>query len=94
MMRVELVPGWQLYLYSALGALCLWIKADIQHKKVHGFSDILENILPEKERAQYLFLFVVFVLFGGFIGLIFVGPFTQLQAIAGGMAWSRLAARD
>ena len=93
-MIVEIVPYWQLYIFSSVGALLLWTKASISNKKVHGFGDVLEKMFPTSPRIQYLGQFIVFVGFGGFIGIIAVGPYTQLQALAGGVAWSRLAAKD
>lgn len=91
---VIIPPYWQMFIFSSVGALLLWMKLSIHKKKVHALSDVVEQLFPESLRAQYIIQFVFFVIFGGFIGVLFVGPYTQLQAVAGGVAWSRLAARD
>jgi hypothetical protein len=93
-MTIEPVPGWQLYLCSAVGALLLWIKLSVQKREVHSFGDVLERIFPSSPRIRYLSQFIIFVLFGGFIGILLVGPYTQVQAVSAGVAWSRLAAKD
>jgi len=90
----SLDPNFKLYLVSCSGALLLWTKATIGNKKIHGLGDVLENLLPNSPRARYLIQFLVFVLLGGYAGIAVVSPVTQAQALAGGMAWSRLAARD
>lgn len=93
-MTVDVIPTWQLYCFSAAGALLLWTKLATKSKKIHGFGDVLEQIFPGSPRTQYIIQFLIFVGFGGCVGVWAVGPYTQMQAIAGGMAWSRLAAKD
>jgi hypothetical protein len=94
MVAIEMAPTWQLYCFSAAGSLLLWTKLNAKNKKIHGFGDVLEQLFPSSPRMQYLLQFLVFVVFGGCVGVWAVGPFTQMQALAGGMAWSRLAAKD
>lgn len=94
MIRVDIIPYWELYAFSCVGALLLWTKMTNINKKVHGFGDILEKVAPNSPRFQYLTQFIIFVFLGGFVGVLAVGPYTQLQALAGGVAWSRLMAKD
>jgi hypothetical protein len=93
-MQIPLVPTWQLYAYIALGAVVLWIKMNKAHKKVHGLSDVLDAMLPEHPHLATICQFAVFVVLGTLVGKIAVEPYTQMQAFAGGVAWSRLAAKD
>lgn len=88
------MPYYQLLLISSSGALVLWIKATLGSKKIHGLGDVLETLLPDNPRAVYILQFLIFVFFGGYIGVLAVGPITQTHAFAGGVAWSRLAAKD
>lgn len=80
-----------LYLFSVCGACLLWAKTTIQRKKAFGFGDIIERLIPNSKASQYIIQFLVFVLFGGLIGLVLAGPDTARQAIAGGIAWSRIS---
>jgi Na+/H+-dicarboxylate symporter len=94
MITLEPIPIWQVYVFGALGAIVLWIKMNKANKKVHALGDLLEDLLPHHPRVAKLLQFVVFVALGTVIGKIAVDPYTQLQAFAGGVAWSRLAAKD
>ena len=85
---------WFLYACSVSGALLLWAKATLHKKKIFGFGDIAQRLFPNWEAAQYLFQFVTFVLFGGFIAMVVTGPVTVVQAVTGGVAWSRIASKD
>jgi hypothetical protein len=94
MIEIQQVPLWQLYANVALGAIVLWIKLNKSHKKVHGLSDVLDALLPNSPRLATLCQFLVFVVLGTLVGKLAVEPYTQMQAFAGGVAWSRLAAKD
>lgn len=72
----------------------LWTKLNVQYKKINALGDIVEKIFPDSSRVQYIVQFLVFVILGGLVGVVCVGPYTQAQAVAGGIAWSRLAAKD
>lgn len=91
---IELPKELSLYLVSCSGALLLWIKVNMGSKKVHGLGDLLEKLIPNHPGAQYILQFLFFVFFGGYIGILAVTPTTSAQALAGGMAWSRLTAKD
>ncbi len=86
-------PLWVLYLCSMSGALMLWVKSSLKHRKVYGFSDLAEQLFPNYPRLQYIFVFVSFVLFGALVGLFVGGPTTIRQAFTAGVAWSRIAAK-
>jgi hypothetical protein len=94
MVTITVPSAWELYLFSCVGALLLWTKLTVEKKKIHGFFDVISKLIPDRPNVQYTITFVTLVLLGGFIGVLFVGPYTHLQAVAGGVAWSRLAARD
>jgi hypothetical protein len=91
---IAVVSSWELYAYGALGAVVLWIKMNAQNKKIHGLGDLFEKAAPNRPGFTYFAQFAVFVVLGSIIGKIAVDPFTQMQAFAGGVAWSRLAAKD
>lgn len=82
-----------MYGYCVIGAIVLWGKLSLQKKKLYSYSDVLEQIISS-EKTRYVVQFLVFIVLGGFIAKIIVGPATEAQAIAAGMAWSRLTARD
>jgi hypothetical protein len=94
MIAIAPIPVWQVYVYGALGAIVLWIKMNRANKKIHGLGDLMDRLLPNHPRVSALCQFVVFVVLGTVVGKIAVGPYTQMQAFAGGVAWSRLAAKD
>lgn len=94
MITVDAAPDWQLYLYGALGAVVLWIKLSKMNKKIHALGDLLDELIPQHPRVSKLLQFLVFVGLGSVVGKIAVDPYTQMQAFAGGLAWSRLAAKD
>jgi hypothetical protein len=83
-----------LYAFSGLGAALLWTKCTISKKKALGFGDIAEALIPRSKPLQYLFQFAAFVSIGAIVGVAFTGPSTILQAIAGGVAWSRLVTSE
>lgn len=82
-----------LYLFCAFGALLLWTKASMASKRYNGLSDIFSK-LTNREGLAYILQFLFFVVVGGFAGFVVVEPVTQTHALAAGMAWSRLTARD
>ena len=79
-----------LYVFSVAGATLLWMRTSMQRRKVWGLHDVIQRIVPNRPRAQYLLQFATFILFGGMIALVFTAPATFAQAIAGGIAWSQL----
>jgi hypothetical protein len=93
-MTVTLIPLWQVYAYGALGAIVLWIKMSKANKKIHGLGDLFEALLPNHPRIAMVCQFTIFVVLGTVVGKIAADPYTQMQAFAGGVAWSRLAAKD
>lgn len=83
---------WLMYGYSVVGALVLWGRLTIGQKKAYGYADLLENIF-RSPRASYIFQFVAFVLIGGLVAKTLASPATEPQALAAGMAWSRLTGK-
>jgi len=84
-------PLWALYICSVGGALMLWVKSSLRHKKMYGFSDVAERLFPSNETAQFFFVFFAFVFLGAAVGLLVGGPDTPRQAFTAGVAWSRFA---
>ncbi|OJW24784.1 MAG: hypothetical protein BGO58_04305 [Sphingopyxis sp. 65-8] len=82
-----------LYLFCVFGALLLWMKSSMNSKKFNGLSDVFEKI-TDRDGAIYVMQFLFFIFVGGLAGFVVVSPITQTHALAAGMAWSRLAARD
>jgi len=82
-----------MYAYCSFGALLLWSKLTAQKKKMQSYGDVIEAIFTSP-RAALIMQFIVFVLLGGLVAKILVAPITETQAMAAGMAWSRLTARD
>jgi hypothetical protein len=82
-----------MYGYCVIGALLLWGRLTLQKKKLYSYGDVLEHVI-KSPGTRYVIQFVIFVVFGGFIAKILVSPTTAAQAVAAGMAWSRLTAKD
>jgi hypothetical protein len=93
-MTPDIDPTWQLYLFAAAGCILLWMKMSARNQKIHGLGDILEHAFPTSKRVQVLSQFAIFVGFGSVIAIFAVEPYTNLQALSAGVAWSRLAAKD
>lgn len=93
LMNFQIPQPVMMYGYCVIGAVVLWGKLTLQKKKLYSYGDVLEQIFTS-ERLRYIAQFAVFVLLGGFIAKMLVSPATEAQAIAAGMAWSRLTAKD
>lgn len=78
-----------LYMYAVAGAAVLWAKSTVSKKDAFGYLDVITNIIPNA-KAQKVAQFFVFVTFGAFVAMALTAPTTFAQALAGGMAWSRL----
>lgn len=83
-----------MYFFCCVGSLVLWMKSKAHVKQANSLGDIVDHLFPSSQRAGALVKFLVFVLFGGFIGVLVVTPVTAVQAMSAGVAWSRLAAKD
>lgn len=92
-MAEYLPQGLVMYIWSVFGAMLLWTKITAQKKKLNIFGDILEHLISSPG-ARTVVQFLIFVFFGALIAVEVVAPITQSQALAAGMAWSRLTARD
>jgi hypothetical protein len=82
-----------MFAYSCFGAALLWTRATALNRHFNSFSDVIA-LLTESERMRGILSFITFITMGGLVSMFFVGPLTVPHALAGGMAWSRLAARD
>lgn len=82
-----------MFAYSCFGAALLWTRSSALNKRFNSFYDVIEHMVAS-ERAKALLSFCTFVGVGGLVSMFFVAPVTVQHALAGGMAWSRLAARD
>lgn len=82
-----------MFFYSAFGAALLWTRASALHRHFNSFGDVIA-FATSSERARGILSFAVFVIVGALVSMFFVAPITVPHALAGGMAWSRLAARD
>lgn len=83
-----------MYVFSALGAALLWTKSTALRKKALGFGDIAEVIFPNSKKLQYLIQFGAFVGIGAIIGVVVASPESPIQALTGGVAWSRIISSD
>jgi hypothetical protein len=81
-----------MYLYSICGALVLWGRLGKIQKGAYSYADVIEKIFPS-ERISYIIQFVAFVLIGGLVAKTLTSPTTEPQALAAGMAWSRLVGK-
>ena len=84
----------EMYAYSALGAALLWTKSTVTRKKALGFGDLAELIFPNSLKMQYAIQFVAFVILGALVGVAVASPGSPIQAITGGVAWSRIISAD
>lgn len=82
-----------LYMFCVFGALLLWVRTSSKSKSIHGLKDVFDKFFVSSNKS-YVFQFLFFILFGGFAGYVAVAPITATHALAAGMAWSRLAAKD
>ncbi len=87
-------PALEMYGYSALGAALLWTKSTILRKKALGFGDIAEILFPNSKNFQILIQFAAFVIIGALVGVGVASPGSPVQAITGGLAWSRIISSD
>lgn len=78
-----------LYLCAVAGSALLWAKSSIARKNAYGYLDVLAKVVPN-EKIQSVVQFVIFISFGALVAIILTSPTTSAQALAGGMAWSRL----
>lgn len=79
-----------LYMCAVAGSALLWAKSSIAKKNAYGYLDIISKVIPD-DGVRSVAQFLVFVLFGALVAIMMTSPTTSAQALAGGMAWSRLA---
>ena len=91
-MIFEVSHGWLMYAYSMLGALVLWGRLAVGQRQAYSYADVFEKVFTSKSVA-YVVQFIVFVLVGGLVAKTLASPTTEPQALAAGMAWSRLTGR-
>ena len=83
-----------MYIFACTGALLLWLRLRSDLRSANSLSEFFDNILGDKSKLAAVAKLSFFILFGGFIGVLFVSPSTPVQAASAGMAWTRLAAKD
>ena len=83
-----------MYFFACAGALLLWMRLKADVRKANSLSDLFDILFPGSQKVAAIGKFVFFILFGGFVGVLFVAPTTPVQAATAGVAWSRIAAKD
>ena len=86
--------GIDMYIYSGVGSALLWAKSTALRKKALGFGDLAETLFPNSKGTQYLIQFVAFVVVGAVVGVVVASPSEPVQALTGGVAWSRIISSD
>jgi hypothetical protein len=76
-----------LVLYTALGAVTAWMVKGRKKLVLIGLSDLCKGV-PSNVRVWLEFL--VFVVLGCIIGMVFAHPATSTQAMTAGLSWTGL----
>ena len=93
MINGEVIHWIVMFAYSGFGAFLLWARAEAVNKQQNGYSDIV-SLITSSDKIRGILSFVIFVVVGALVSMFFVAPITVPHALAGGMAWSRLAGKD
>ncbi|MBB3585415.1 hypothetical protein [Sphingomonas sp. BK481] len=91
-MILTLSDGWLMYIYSTLGSFVVWGRLALKDRQSFSYADVFDKVFKSKNIA-YLAQFFVFVLIGGLVAKTLASPATAPQALAAGMAWSRLTGK-
>lgn len=85
---------WSMYFFSCSGAILLWMRLKADLRDQNSLAELFDAMLRDSEGFAMVGKFMFFIMFGGFVGVLFVEPATPVQAATAGIAWSRIAAKD
>jgi hypothetical protein len=80
------------YGYTALGAVFLWGRWGRTKLKTYVLSDIVA-LFPISDGVKHILEFLIFIVFGGIVGVALTNPMTPAQAIVAGLGWTSLLVR-
>jgi hypothetical protein len=79
------------YIFAVCGALLFWVRSNLHGRNKVGFGDAVALFIAKENKIYGVVEFFVFILLGGLVGMVFAGPATIRQALAGGVAWAQIA---
>jgi hypothetical protein len=75
-----------------LGAGLLYMQWGRSKLKAYAFEHLLD-MFEMNERTHIRFAFLIFVVFGTFVAMLFAQPSTGMQAFSAGLGWTGLVAK-